>query len=397
MKKNKLRMLFCSYGSNVPYDPMFLNRFATQFETYLATFLPREQILDSNAKVILLRDFGRPLRHARINNLRIALSVFWRAIQIYRCVNATKPQVLVGSWVQTYGLYAKLSKQKPFILFAYGSDILVDPARSPLHRAITIHVVKSADLVLIDSEVQRRAVLSLGCLPQRIVSFPWFDEHALQGVHSDRTFRNRLGWRRKLIVVCSRTHEPRYSVDTLIRAMPRVVQEAPDVRFLIFGRGSQTPQLIRLAHELNVWPYVYFAGNAPRNQLLRYMKDCDLYVSTSLSDGTSSSLLEAILLGVPVIVTAIEGNREWITDGINGLMFPVRDTEQLARAIVDLAKNPLERKSLQHAARLGVKRRINWESSSQELLDKMAMLYLDKRKIESSWRIGLGRHRILQL
>lgn len=188
MGKNRLRLLFCSNGTNT-YDPLFLNRLSKEFETYLVTFLSPEQVFKMDAGIIRLRDFGRPLRIRRMNNLRITLGALWRTIQICLCVEAMNPHILVGSWVTSFGLYVRLTRRRPFVLFAYGMDIVVDPHRSPLHRAITIDVIKSADLVLIDSEVQRRALLSLGCVRDKIVTFPWFDESKLRAVDADARFR----------------------------------------------------------------------------------------------------------------------------------------------------------------------------------------------------------------
>jgi len=373
MGTSKLRLLFCSSGANT-YDPFFLNRLSKDFEAYLATFLQPTQIFEVNAKVIQLRDFGGSLRNRRINNLRIAVSTLWRALQIRGCVDALKPDVIIGNWVSTFGLYVKLSKRTPFILFAYGEDIVVDPYRSPFHLAVTIEVIKSASLVLIDSEVQRRALLALGCSRNKILCFPWFDENDLRTVDSDPSLRHRLGWEKYTVVVCVRNHEPEYAVDTLIRAIPIVLRKAPNVRFLIFGSGTQTSRLIQLAQDLEVWPYLHFAGQVPRYRLLRHMKDCDIYVSASITDGTSSSLLEAMSLGVPVVVTSIHANREWITQGVNGLMFPMGDAEQLARAIVDLDKSPARRERLQRAARLVIRRRVDWKSSYQELVKSISVL-----------------------
>jgi len=192
-------------------------------------------------------------------------------------------------------------------------------------------------------------------------------------VDSDPSLRRRLGWERNTVVVCVRNHEPEYAVDTLIRAIPRVLRKAPNVRFLIYGSGTQTSRLVQLAHNLEVWPYLHFAGRVPRHKLLRQMKDCDIYASASITDGTSSSLLEAMSLGVPVVVTSIHANREWITDELNGLMFPIGDAEKLARAIVDLDRDPARRERLQRAARLVIRRRVDWKSSYKELMNTIRM------------------------
>lgn len=331
-----------------------------------------------NVRIIRLPEFRLPFRSRKIEKLTIALGTLWRAMRIFRCVDRMNPHVIVGNYVTTYGLYAKLSKRRPFILFAYGSDIVVEPHLTPLHRAITINVIKAADLVLIDCETQKRALLSLGCSDEKIVSFPWFNQDEIRNVTPDPTLRNKLGWQNNVVVVCVRAHETTYAVDTLIRAIPLVLQHAHNVRFLIFGNGTKTSKLIHLARDLKISPYVHFAGILPRDQLLRVMKNCDIYVSTSLTDGSSSSLLEAMSFGLPVVVTSIDGNAEWITQGINGVMFPTHDFEQLAKMIVDLGHNETKRERFGHAARLVVEERIDWKSSSERLVKKIRELALSR-------------------
>jgi glycosyltransferase involved in cell wall biosynthesis len=68
-----------------------------------------------------------------------------------------------------------------------------------------------------------------------------------------------------------------------------------------------------------------------------------VYISASHSDGTSISLLEAFATGTPVIVPDIPGNREWVTPGENGWLFPDGDVQALASTImnaVDQRQNP---------------------------------------------------------
>jgi glycosyltransferase involved in cell wall biosynthesis len=65
----------------------------------------------------------------------------------------------------------------------------------------------------------------------------------------------------------------------------------------------------------------------------------DIYVSTSLSDGTSVSLLEAMAAGGFPVVTDIPANREWIKDGENGFLVPVNEAGLLAKRIVSAIRD----------------------------------------------------------
>jgi len=365
----QLRLVFAHDGTS-PYDSFFLKRLSSQFQTYLLTFTTPANVPDGT-RTVRLSDFGKPSRIRKLDKLRIAVGTFWRIVQFRVCLGSLEPDIVIGNYVTTYGLYASACRWRPFILFAYGSDVVVEPGYSPLHRWITTLIVRSADLVIVDSEVQRRAVLSLGCFPEKIVSFPWVDLNDFRKTTSDPSFRRRLGWNGKTIVVSVRNHEPQYSVDTLIRAVPSMLKRFSNLRFLIFGTGTLSAQLIRLAHELEVEQFVHFAGSVPRGKLLGYLKDCDIYLSTSLSDGTSASLLEAMFLGVPVVVTSVDGNAEWISEGINGLTFEARDSDGLARAVLRLANNPAERKQIALKAMEDIVGRVDWQRASSELVRRM--------------------------
>ena len=69
------------------------------------------------------------------------------------------------------------------------------------------------------------------------------------------------------------------------------------------------------------------------------LAQADIYVSTSLYDGTSVSLLEAMGSGAFPIVTDIPANREWITTGQNGFLVPVDEEKCLANRIIDAIRN----------------------------------------------------------
>jgi glycosyltransferase involved in cell wall biosynthesis len=373
-RPGSLRLAFCHDGTGT-YSQLFLRSFASKYRTYLVTFARPKEIPDG-IYLVPLRDFGSPLPIRTLNKLRIAVGTVWRIVQMCFCFRRLQPDIVVGNYATTYGLYVAACKFRPFVLFTYGSDVLIDPKRSLLHRWITRRVIQSADLIQVDSEVVRRAAISLGGSPAKIVTFPRFDLNDLRNVEHDSSFRRALGWNDKTVVVSVRLHEKLYDLDTLIRAIPIVVSRRCDIRFLVFGGGAQTAKLVKLASELNVRAFIHFMGFVPRHKMMQCLGSCDIYVSTSPSDGTSSSLLEAISLEIPVVATRIPGNAEWISDRVDGLLFESHDHSSLAEAILHLTARRAEASRLARRAKQRLMQSVNWDFAFKELVRRTDNVYV---------------------
>jgi glycosyltransferase involved in cell wall biosynthesis len=93
---------------------------------------------------------------------------------------------------------------------------------------------------------------------------------------------------------------------------------------------------------------ITFVGAVDNAELPDLYRTADVYVSASLTDGTSISLLEAMACGVPAIVSDIAGNRPWADEGAVDL-FPVRDVDALAAV---LARTPRRTAESEAAARV---------------------------------------------
>ena len=115
----------------------------------------------------------------------------------------------------------------------------------------------------------------------------------------------------------------------LIDAMEVVRKEVPDASLVIIGDGPE-----RAALEAHASNTVRFTGAMPHAAALGYMKASAAFVLNSTYEGLSHVLIEALLLGKPIVATDAGGNPELITHEKNGLLVPVGDTEALARAIV---------------------------------------------------------------
>jgi glycosyltransferase involved in cell wall biosynthesis len=130
-----------------------------------------------------------------------------------------------------------------------------------------------------------------------------------------------------------------YNVSLLIRAIPMVLKEEPKARFLIAGDGPERKNLEKETKDLNLGSTIQFLGRISHDAMPGLLTQADIYVSTSLYDGTSISLLEAMASGAFPVVTDIPSNREWVTDGENGFLIPTDEEKFLAERIVEAIRD----------------------------------------------------------
>ncbi|MEM0085037.1 MAG: glycosyltransferase family 4 protein [Candidatus Methanomethylicia archaeon] len=375
------KIAYFSNGSSI-YDYFFISKLSQKFNILFLTFNPTEKVIQQNTKVVVISELiRRSLIH---DSIRIYSSIPIRYFLLKSYLRKYNPDILIGCGGLDYGFISALSQFKPFVLFIWGSEVLVWPKFLPF-RAMIKYSLKKADLVVVDSDVQRNACIKLG-YDGKIVKLPWVDSIELKRL-SERVkvekdeLRNRIGWSSgDPVVICTRLHEKIYDIETIIRAIPVVLRREPRTRFIfVGGGGSLTEKLKAMTKKLNVEKNVYFTGYVPRTKIFYYLKNSDIYVSSSLSDGTSASLLEAMICKLPCVVSDIPGNREWIKENENGLLFPTKDYNALAQKIIMLIKNDHLSKELGEKAAKTVEEKANWDKTSQALYE--ALENLQKRKL----------------
>jgi glycosyltransferase involved in cell wall biosynthesis len=332
----QLKVVYAHEGESV-YDRFFLTRLSKIFDTVFLTFNRNPIAVADYEKTVMMPDFGRPLPVRE--GIRAILSIPMRVPILRSYLNRLHPDILIGNWIWRYGLYSALSGFKPFILFIWGSDAVIIPKISILLRGIASYVIKKADLTLVDSDIQFEACLKLGAKREQVLKLPWFDVNEVTAIAKNfgdkRKIRKELGIGDKdFVIICTRRHEKIYDVETLVRAAPSILSKIKNARFLLVGGGKLTGSLKKLVRELKLDKRFIFLGQQQRENVVKYLKASDVYVSTSLSDGTSAALLEAMSCKIIPVVTSISGNREWITDGENGLLFPTKNSELLAGAVI---------------------------------------------------------------
>lgn len=351
------------------YDELFLNALREKYDIYVLTFHHSPTCIPPGIKIIKMADLIPETNLHPFEGMRKHLLTPTRVRTLKKNLTRIKPDALIGCWASTYGFYSAYSGFHPFILFIWGSDVQIFPRKYFPLKPLVVYSIRKANVVLVDSEVQKKAAMELGCDPQKIVKFPWVNINEFSRNQSNREkIRRECEWNNDDIVVISlRQHKPIYGVEYLINAIPHILKENKSIKFLILGEGSLTETFNLRLHKFIKSGQVKFIGVVPHEKVADYLSAADIYVSTSFSDGASASLLEAMACSLTPVVTEIKGNKEWIKDGINGLLVPVADSKSIAEKILLLANDHKLRNTLQVKAEETVRTRVNWNQNVDEL------------------------------
>jgi len=257
--------------------------------------------------------------------------------------------------------------KNPSIVSFHGADVMVD-MNKPAYREATLQMLDAVTLVLVRSESLRRAVVDLGCDPEKIKiqrtgipleQFPF----------RERTFPQDGAWR---LVQAGRLIEKK-GLPITLRAFAVFVDRYPNAILTIAGEGPLLGDLQQLAHELNIEGRVSFTGFISQEQLreIYYRSHIFLHPSQTGHDGNQegipNSMLEAMATGLPVFATEHGGIPEAIENGVSGVLVPEHDDEALARALLNAAQDPGLLSRIGHAGAEAVRKNFDLSTQAQHL------------------------------
>jgi len=131
-------------------------------------------------------------------------------------------------------------------------------------------------------------------------------------------------------------------VDVTIQALPQIVAQMPDVKYLVIGRGGDQPRLAQLAADLGVSDRVIFAGYVPTAELPAHYRVADAYVMPS-QEGFGIVYLEAMASGIPVLSGLGDGSADPLQDGRLGWQVEHRNGEAIAQACITMLQGEDQR------------------------------------------------------
>jgi glycosyltransferase involved in cell wall biosynthesis len=237
---------------------------------------------------------------------------FWQNISELRSIiKEFKPDIIHVHQANSYGFLTALANQEkiPLVLTTWGSDVLLLPNKSLLHRSMVKYVLRKADQITADAEFMATAIHKLiGNKKVCIANF---------GVAIDE---QKTGLERKKIIYSNRMHAPLYQIEKIILESADFLKKNTDWLLKIAGQGPNTPALEKLALENLPLGSYQFVGFLNSEQNKANYQSATIYISIPISDGTSISLLEAMAYGCIPIVSDLPANKEWITHLENGII-----------------------------------------------------------------------------
>lgn len=293
-------------------------------------------------------------------------------LSIIKILNQIRPD-LVHLHVLHHYAPAVTRSHIPYVLHSWGLEVLELHKMNIFRKILTRYAATRAKKIVVDAEVMKEIWISAGIPKNKVQVIPFgVDTNLFNPNVEGIMIRRKLGIRdTDVAIVSSRPFFPHYDIACLIKAAPIIVEKHKNVKFIIKGKGPLEGSIKKLAKRLNVDSYVRFTNPVPYEEVSQYLAAADIYVSTSFTDSTSVSLLEAMACGLPIVTTNIVGNREWIKSNVNGLLYPPKDHRALAERITQLIEDEDLRRCFGGRSLQVIEDRATWK----KCVSKMEAIY----------------------
>lgn len=314
-----------------------------------------------------------------LNQIAVMSGLTDRLIEI---VQSIKPDILHAHSPALNAIPALRTARKSGIpvvyeVRAFWEDAAVDHGTSRewgmryrLTRGLENHALRHVDAVTTICEGLRNDMIRRGIAPEKITTIPnAVDIEQFASTRpADELLGEQLGLRHKQVIGFIGSFYAYEGLDILLRALPLMLPNHPDLRVLLVGGGPQETQLRQLASRLGIEDRVIFTGRVPHDQVQYYYDLIDVLVYPRLSMRLTDLVtplkpLEAMAQGRVLAASDVGGHRELIRDDHNGILFKSGDPCSLAEKVGALLNAPQRWAELRRAGREFVETERNWQKS----------------------------------
>ena len=278
-----------------------------------------------------------------------------------------RPDIIHAHWIISQGLIASLASiftKVPFIMTAHGADVF--GLRSSLMKKFKVFALKRAEVVTVVSNELKEAVeRDLGLFNHIHVLAMGVNSKRFTRSYRDISIKKKFGIEGVTLLFVGRLSEKK-GVSYLIDAMPLVLDEFPNTKLLIIGKGELEKQLKAKVHFLCLEQNVVFVGAVPNKELPEYYSASDIFIGPSIisqsgdTEGLGLTFIEAAMSGCLLIGTDVGGIGDIIVNNETGLLVPEKNSHAIASKILFGLRNIEKMEELKSRARQRCIQKYDW-------------------------------------
>ena len=186
------------------------------------------------------------------------------------------------------------------------------------------------------------------------------------GIERDYDFRRQYAMDNEKIILYVGRLVYEKGVQHLIAAMPKILSNYHDAKLIIAGRGGMMDELRAEASNLGLNDKIYFTGYLNSKQVQKMYKCADVAVFPSTYEPFGIVALEAMLAGVPTVVSDVGGLDEIVTHGVDGMKSYAGNANSIADSVTALLYDHQLATNVSKKAKQKVKEQFNWEKIAQD-------------------------------
>ncbi|MEI8137204.1 MAG: glycosyltransferase [Bacteroidota bacterium] len=257
------------------------------------------------------------------------------------------PHIIHSHYASSYGLLGALTFFKPFIVSAWGSDIMDFPKKNLLNKLILKFVLHRANKICVTSTILKKEILLYSKKQVCVIPF---------GINLNIFYSNDSEHKRDTFTFgCVKNLEPIYNIDKVIIAFNLLHKKHPNIslKLRIVGSGSQRAELEELINYYQLKNNVDLIGAVAHSEIPSFLNTMDVLVNVSETESFGVSVAEAMACKTPVIVSNLEGFKDLIPNENIGLITLSTSPEDIIISMekylfnndlrIDLAKNAFQR------------------------------------------------------
>jgi glycosyltransferase involved in cell wall biosynthesis len=273
-----------------------------------------------------------------------------------------KPDVLHSHYASSYGLLGALSGFHPFVVSAWGTDLMRFPSKNVLNRAIIKYNLRKADTICATSHTLERYIHNLVNRKVEVIPF---------GVDiSEFTSKKKNAARSVFTIGCIKALEKIYNINSLVIAFSYLKHKYPErkLKLVIIGDGSEANDLKEMVKNLGLSNDVEFRGKVPHEDIATCINEFDVFVNLSEYESFGVSVVEAMACGKPVIVSEAEGLKEVVSNERNGSIVNPNNIGQIVLALEKYMLSESLRETVGLNANQRVKDIYNWKDNLEQMI-----------------------------